>query len=384
MTSRISLLLGGFAALAVSAAASAAAQAPVDVSDWNGVLAKAKQEGVVVVKGAPGRRYADVLQGAFQKKYPDIRVEFAGLPGRTANARILRERQAGIFNQDIWISGSSAIRVLKPAGALQPFKPFLRKETMEDKHWIGGFAAGFADYEQTFYYSFDGSVQNPIQVNWDLIEKDQLKTVQDLLKPEFAGKIAWDDPRVGGSGNGVSLTILENFGEDFLRRLYSQKIVFTTNRRLLAEWAVRGRYPISLGMGENDLEVFLKEGLGKNVLPLGDSAYKVQMLSPGFGSVGIIDKAPNPNAAAVYVNWLLSQEGQQAWVNVPRNSRRTDVKVLDPKLSPKPGVTYFNGHHEKYSEVRQRLQELARQVIAAPMPKERKKRGKGKSSSDSK
>jgi ABC-type Fe3+ transport system substrate-binding protein len=86
----------------------------------------------------------------------------------------------------------------------------------------------------------------------------------------------------------------------------------------------------------------------------------------------------------VYVNWLLSQEGQQAWVNVPRNSRRTDVKAPDPKLSPKPGVTYFNGQQEKYAEVRQRLQEVARQIIAAPMPKEKKKRGKGKSSSDSK
>jgi hypothetical protein len=44
-------------------------------------------------------------------------------------------------------------------------------------------------------------------------------------------------------------------------------------------------------------------------------------------------------------------------------------------------VTYFNGHNEKYIEVRQRLQELARQVIAAPMPEKRKRKGKGKGSS---
>lgn len=370
-----SSLLCGVLALALSAATTpAAAQAPVDLSNWEEVLVKAKKEGRVVVHGAPGRRYAEALQAAFQKKYPEIRVEFSGARNSTAIPRILRERQAGIFNQDIWTSGSSAIAQLKPAGALQPLRPFLRKEIMEDKNWYGGFAAGFTDHEQTYFYSFDGTVQNPIHVNWDFVKKDQIKTVQDLLKPEFAGKIVWDDPRQGGSGNGSSLTIIENFGEDFLRQLYSQKAVFTTNRRQAAEWVVRGRYPIAFGLDHTQMEIFVNEGLGKNVQPLDDSFFKVQQISPGFGSVGIVDRAPNPYAAAVYVNWLLSREGQQAWIEVPRNSRRVDVQSADPKLAPKSGIEYFNGHHEKHAEARQRLQEIARQVIAAPMP-EQKGRG---------
>jgi len=352
----------------VSLAFSAAAQVPIDVSNWDAVLQKAKQEGVVVVHGAPGQRYAAVLKDAFQKRYPDIRVEFAGAANRTAIPRLLRERQAGIFNQDVWTSGSSAISQLKPAKALQPLAPFLRKETMEDKNWFGGFAAGFTDHEQTYFYSFDGTVQNPIHVNWDFVKKDQIKSIRDLIKPEFANKIVWDDPRRGGSGNGVSLTVLENFGEDFLRQLYSQKSVYTTNRRQAAEWLVRGRYPIAIGLDDAEMKVFEQQGLGKNVRPLDSSFYKFEQLSPGFGSVGIIDKAPNPHAAAVYVNWLLSQEGQEAWVGVPRNSRRIGVKTADPGQSPKEGVQYFNGHHEKYAEVRERLQHVAREVIAAPMP----------------
>jgi iron(III) transport system substrate-binding protein len=358
----------------VGVASPALSSSSIDLSDWNAVVAKAKKEGTVVVHGAPGQRYAAVLQGAFQEKYPDIKVEFFGARNSASIPRVLRERQAGIYSKDVWTSGSSAIAQLKPAGALQPLVPFLRKETMDDKNWIGGFAAGFTDFEQKFFYSFDGTVQNPIHVNWDVIKKDQIKSVQDLLKPEFANKIVWDDPRRGGSGNGASLTILENFGEDFLRRLYSQKSVFTTNRRQEAEWVVRGRYPIAMGLDDSQMEVYLKEGLGKNVQPLPDSFYKVQQISPGFGSVGVMANAPHPYAAAVYVNWLLSREGQEAWVKVPRNSRRTDVKGSDPTLSPKPGITYFNGHHEKYADDRQRLQEVAKEVIAAPMPEERKKR----------
>lgn len=356
------------AALIACALSAPAAAQSIDISNWPAVLEKAKQEGIVVVHGAPGQRYSAVLKDAFQKRYPEIKVEFSGAANRTAIPRLLRERQAGIFSQDVWSSGSSAISQLMPAGALQPLAPFLRKETMEDKNWIGGFAAGFTDTEAKFFYSFDGTVQNPIHVNWDFVKKDQIKSIQDLLKPEFANKIVWDDPRRGGSGNGASLTVRENFGEEFLRQLYSQKSVYTTNRRQGAEWLVRGRYPIAIGLDDAELEVFQKQGLGKNVEPLGSAFYKVEQLSPGFGSVGMIDNAPHPYAAAVYINWLLSQEGQEAWVGVPRNSRRIGVTSPDPTQGSKPGVTYFNGHHEKYAEIRERLQHVAREVIAAPMP----------------
>jgi len=118
---------------------------------------------------------------------------------------------------------------------------------------------------------------------------------------------------------------------------------------------VRGRYPIAIGLDKSELDVFEQAGLAKNVQPLDSSFYKVEQVSPGFGSIGIIDRAPHPHAAAVYINWLLSEEGQRAWVTVPRNSRRVDVKSENPSLGPQPGVEYFNGHHEKFSAVRTRL-----------------------------
>jgi iron(III) transport system substrate-binding protein len=202
---------------------------------------------------------------------------------------------------------------MKPRGLFQPLEQILTKETMKDKHWTGGFHDGWMDVEKKFFYSFDGSVQNPIQVNWDILKKSQFKSIKDLVKPEFAGKIVWDEPRLNGSGNGASLTIYKNFGEEFLRKLYTQKIVFTSNRRQVAEWVVRGRHPIGIGLGENDLKVFQKQGLGLNIKPLPDSYYKIQQISPGFGSIGFMDRAPHPYAATVYVNWLLSKKGQVRW-----------------------------------------------------------------------
>ena len=89
------------------------------------------------------------------------------------------------------------------------------------------------------------------------------------------------------------------------------------------------------------------------------------------GSVGVVDNAPHPNAAAVYLNWLLSKEGQIAWTKVPRVSRRLDVPSPDPTMAPKPGIQYFNGQAEKYFPVRARLQLVAQQTIGQPMPEQR-------------
>jgi ABC-type Fe3+ transport system substrate-binding protein len=61
--------------------------------------------------------------------------------------------------------------------------------------------------------------------------------------------------------------------------------------------------------------------VGKNVVPLEDP--KMLSAIAGFGNVGLIDKAPHPNAAKLYLNWLLSKEGQSIFARVTgQNSRR--------------------------------------------------------------
>ncbi len=377
MKPRILALLAGVAGLSLAMSIPVAAQS-MAINDWNGVVAKAKQEGLVVVHGAPGRRYAEVFVKAFNKAYPDIRVQFSGASNRTDVPKLLRERKANIYAWDVWVSGpSTAVSRLKPRGIFQPLRQYLRPETMEDRNWHNGFNAGWMDNEKKFFYSFEGTVQNPISVNWDFVKKEQITSIKDLLKPEFAGKIVWHDPRYNGSGNGASQTLAANFGDDFLRAFFKQKIVFTTNRRQVADWVVRGRHPIALGLDENDVGVFQEQGLGKNIGPLPDSFYKVQQLSSGFGGLGVVDRAPHPNAAAVYVNWLLSREGQEEWAKVPRVSRRLDVAAVDKSLAPHPGVVYFNGQTEENAKQRLRLQEIAKEVIGVPAePKGKKKRKK--------
>jgi len=77
-------------------------------------------------------------------------------------------------------------------------------------------------------------------------------------------------------------------------------------------------------------------------------------LGPSAGAVNLIDRAPHPNAARLYVNWLLSREGQLAWQQATReNSLRVDIPKdgLLPFEAPKPGVKYLMAGTEEYAGI---------------------------------
>ena len=70
--------------------------------------------------------------------------------------------------------------------------------------------------------------------------------------------------------------------------------------------------------------------------------------------MALVDQAPHPNAARLYINWLLSREGQLAWQqSVQSPSLRTDIgrEGLAAAQVPKPGVTYVDGGTEEYARL---------------------------------
>ena len=74
-------------------------------------------------------------------------------------------------------------------------------------------------------------------------------------------------------------------------------------------------------------------------------------LTSHSGQIGLVDNAPHPNAAKVFVNWLLSREGQMTMQTVfaegrrgASNSRRTDIPkdMIPPQDRLKQGVDYID------------------------------------------
>lgn len=304
--------------------------------EWNQVLAAAKREGKVIVAGVTGVRARSVLKDAFQSKYPAIEVDYTGLPGRSITPRIMMERRVGRKLWDIWFGGGGSSIALKNEGALQNMRPALiLPEVKGDKYWYGGLDLSFIDKEKKYLFAFSGYLQPQAFVNRSSIPSSQLSSTRQLIDPKFRGKIAINDPRRGGPGVTRVTALRLIYGQEFTKKLLTkQDAVFNRNYRQTAEWVVRGRYPIVIGSSRAHVQEFWAKGLAKDVMTLPSAA---EILGSGTGQVGLIEGTPHPNAAKVYLNWLLSKEGQKLYAKATTiNSRRTDIDPVHPDTFPKP------------------------------------------------
>jgi iron(III) transport system substrate-binding protein len=119
------------------------------------------------------------------------------------------------------------------------------------------------------------------------------------------------------------------------------------DQRRQIEWVAQGKYPLHLGPGTimHQLE---KRGLKFGVMV----AFKDYgaYLTPGFGSLMVMNKSPHPNAGKVFLNWLLTKEGQTAFSKgMGYVSRRLDVPTdhVPSYWVPKEGVKYWAGYYEE-------------------------------------
>jgi len=347
--------------------AEARAQTPNWKAEWDQLVTAAKAEGKIILAGPPAQQYREGLT-AFQKVFPEIKIEYSGASGRDFGPRILKERQAGQFLWDVYTGGPETANFqLKPAGAFDPLVPTLiLPEVLDDSVWAGGFSDGWMDKEKRFIYAFSGRSSPQVHVNRDVVSEQDLKSVEDLVEPKWRGKISWNEPRATGSGSATAGFWLYLLGEDFLRKLLSQDIIAIRDLRQQVDWIVRGKYPLAVSLDDRFLAEFSEKGVGRNVKPLAPEtpAGGITRISPGFGNAMLINRAPHPNAARLFINWLLSREGQTAYVKATDiNSRRLDVREGPPETAPRRGVKYINVNKEELAPNIEKAVKIANEIL---------------------
>ena len=69
-------------------------------------------------------------------------------------------------------------------------------------------------------------------------------------------------------------------------------------------------------------------------------------------SIFFCNKAPHPSAAKLFINWLLTKEGQTVWCkNLPTNSARKDVEIFNRDGAPSTGRKYYaTGRESTYAK----------------------------------
>jgi len=319
---------------------------------WEKVLSEAKKEGKVVVWGPPGELIRRVMTEDFAKAFPDIAVEFVGSRTSEQVSRLRSERVAGLYTVDIMIGGTTSANVsIKPLGALDPITPALiLPEVTAVKNWRDG-RLEFSDPATRLNLTFSLSVQPALAYNPEQVKPREIDELRKLLDSKWKGKIVINDPIPAGAGQATARWLLHTLGleqaTDYFRKIRAQAGAVGRDQRQQLEWVARGKYAILFGPDYLTAQQLpgLKFGMLPDLRDIGGST------TAGFGSLMLINRSPHPNAATVFINWLLGREGQAAFSKASGYpSRRMDVPTdhLPDYGLPKPGVKYWDGYLDKY------------------------------------
>lgn len=183
-----------------------------------------------------------------------------------------------------------------------------------------------------------------IGFNTNLVKREEISSYYALLRPEFKGVMNMQDPTLSGKGQKwfqVALAVYPAIDVDFMKALAKQEPLIIRDKRLQIEGLARGKHKVSILPDDEQMARYLEVGA-----PLAYSITRESKprLATSSGGLALIKKAPNPNAAKLFINGLLTREGQYAF-NKPYITQSTRVDVLTDYLPPdvirKPGVDYF-------------------------------------------
>jgi iron(III) transport system substrate-binding protein len=318
-------------------------------ADWEQTVAAAKKEGEVSFYGSQG--YEKVFE-LFQQKYPEIKVNsVTNLRGSEHGQRVMTERRAGKYLVDLFINGVvTPIQVYLKANILEPIRPalILPEVTDESKWWNG--KHHYADAEAKYIFVFQGNVHGGENAfNTKLVNPKEIKSYWDFLDPKWKGKIvAYDVNRVSTVAH--ALRFLYNhpeLGPEFVRRFFSEmNITYSRDERQMIDWLGAGKFHLAFFV--SDIDDAAKKGLPVKFFEPG-SFKEGAFVGPTQGGITLFKNAPHPNAAKVAINWLLSQEGQNAYQTVfaqlhdVRQSMREDIskEIIPPAYRRINGVKYI-------------------------------------------
>lgn len=327
---------------------------PAWQDDWDRTLAAARKEGSVLIYQVWGVDWRTAFDKVMEEKY-GIRVDTVSAKAAELVERIMTEQRNGMYQSDVAIvPPETYVQTLQAAGAAQPLeKMLLLPEVIDPKVWLDG-KFPWIDPDAKTFMAMDNYVSPLNTANTNLVKPGEIKHWVDLLSPKWKGKIVMTDPTVPGGGQMAMKMIAYGVptggdirGWDYVKALAKQEPVITRDATMWMQWLAQGKYAYAISATPAFVVSFIKEGGAIEITDLGEEMY----LIAGNGGVMVPKGAPHPNAAKIFVNFLLSKEGQTINDRVSQyQSARIDVPTshLLPVMVRKPGIKYLTSNAQEY------------------------------------
>lgn len=349
--------------LFLSCAGSNAADArPAWRVEWDKTVAAAEKEGVVSIYIFDAGPLTEESVHAFERAYPKIKVSQLRGRGNDLGPRIIAERRAGKYIADLFAGGKgTAFATLYGGKMLEPIKPLLLlPEVLDESKWWRG-EHKFVDPENKYIFAYIGNAGG-VEINYNstLVNPREFSSYWDLIQPKWKGKIVAADPRMRGMDNPVLFFYYHaKLGGEFIRKLYGEMdVAIARDYRQPVDWLAAGKFALCIPCVSDEMDKAMQHGL-----PVGQVLHLKEggTLSSSGGTLSLLRDAPHANAVKVFINWLLSRDGQtqvqKGRKGRPRtgsNSLRIDIPKHDvpEEMQRKEGANYFDADDDKFADRR--------------------------------
>ena len=315
----------------------------LQASDQDAILEGAKKEGVLVVYTSMSVDQAQRILDAFKTRYPFLKTTMFRAVGERLLTKIMTEAQAGKYDFDAVQSAESQAYFLKKKNLLQ------RYVSPEAKHIQKPF------FDPDGYWTAVYIMPNVIAYNTRMVKRNEVpKTDEDLLQPKWKGKMgmdhtkpewfAWKLKRMG-----------EEKGLAYMKKLGAQEFRLYAGLSVVTNLLAAGEFPLVLNTYLHNVEDIKRKGAPVDWIAQDPIFTKFQPL--GIGS-----KAQHPNAAKLFTDFMLSEEGQKVIASFGRVPTRrgvtTSVQGLDKLNYVIDNIAAGDDFNKNY--------ELFRSIFGAP------------------
>jgi iron(III) transport system substrate-binding protein len=317
-------ILNRLLALAITAPALALAQVQYEGADREKVLVEgAKKEGELMLYTSLVPEDLTALGAAFEKKY-GVKLKTWRANSEKVLQRALTEARAGRNDADVVETNGPQLESLyREKGLAGPlYSPHL-KDLMPQARQAHGYWVGTRI--NMFVHSY----------NTTLVKKEELpKSYQDLTHPRWKGRLG-----IEAEDEDWFAMIIKALGEDAGLRTFREiarvnGFSVRKGHTLLAGLVASGEIPLALTTYSHGAEKMKQKG----------APVEWFAISPAIGranGIGVVRKPPHPHAAVLFVDFLLSPEGQrilQKGGYVPANlgvedpAQKLELKFVDPAV----------------------------------------------------
>ena len=321
MTSLLRLIFVSLTVFALLPGSTLAIAAPEEI--WRGLeklppaerekklIEGAKNEGEMLWYTNSGIENATRYIQAFRKKFPFVNAQVWRAKTRQVTQRVIAEANAGKYLVD----------VIRPSTDLLP--PMLEKKVI-GKYETPGRAIYPAIAKSIYYtnmnYAFRVFGFNPRKVN----RKDAPKSWEDLLQPKWKGEILFDE-----SSLEEVIALIGAWGKEktvsYLTKLSQQQLLIRVGRDTTTQMMMAGEAPLAV-----TTYAYNNEALRAQNAPVDWVAE--DLIPTLIYPLTMARSAPHPYSAALFYDFLISEEGQRLIAKEGRVVGHPKVEPIYPRM----------------------------------------------------